>query len=265
MLRLAVHLLDETSPLLPGATRVFVWAILPLVRSPYLHLFNAPIARLVECFSEGKAGCAIVLIRVITRDFWRSLPWNQSVILLHLGVALRYAPPRVLAAWAEPLAKLLAQASKSLSEVVAQAAAALWCREGGCRLLAAQKKVIIPIVVPAISHSMTSHWSAAVREAARNTMVAFQNAAAFLVSKTFKEAAIPTEDNRVGTWYRLTQTARARGSDAKIIGDFREPPYRTAARAISFGPSRLPHVLADTFPTVNIARAFSVEASVATM
>jgi hypothetical protein len=222
MLRLAVHIIDETTPMPARAPLVFIEAIAPLLGSPYLHLFNGSMTKLAESCSESHSICAVTLIRVITRDFCHALPGNQSLIVGHLGVALRHAPLRALGLWAVPIARMIADATMSLSEGVAQAALGLWGRDGGARLLSAQKKGVIPIVFPAIQHAMRNHWSGAVRDMARSPIMIFQKVGAALVSESLREAAAAPVGTWPSTWLQLAEAAQERCDNGTFVGDTSE-------------------------------------------
>jgi hypothetical protein len=220
MLQLAVHIIEETSPLPNFASRVFKAAIVPLIASPNLHLLHAEITSLTAFFLEDNPIRATYPSHVIVRCFARSLAGNQSHMIGITATVLAYMPVRTMATWAVHIVRLLAQATDSLSEAVAGAAAGIWSKPGGVRFLTEQKKLITPIMVPAVYRAMSAHWSDAVRDMAKGAMLSFQKTEPMLTQAALKDE--PVNSTTYLSWMAIARRARASDGGMALEDKLRE-------------------------------------------
>jgi hypothetical protein len=235
MLQLAVHIIDETSPLVPGSTRVFVKAIVPLIGNAYLPLFNDSITTIVNCFLEDNNASALPVILVVIGHFSMGSVASQKCMVGHLGTALGQAPPKALAPYATRLAKILAAACESPAEPVAQAALALWSRNGAIKLLSEFKRIVVPIVVVPIARCMAAHWSVAVQETARHALHSIERQDIRTVQNCLKPgAAVDQQIAAAQTWMAIAHTAATGDPTVSIpmkVGEIAEKLSSAALRA----------------------------------
>jgi hypothetical protein len=72
------------------------------------------------------------------------------------------------------LTRTLIFAGESENETVAQAALRLWWHNGVGHFTQDYRPVIVPFVVPSLTMLMESHWSRAVRQCAKSSILLFQ-------------------------------------------------------------------------------------------
>jgi hypothetical protein len=223
MLELMLYIVDEMGPMPPASVLIFNRAVVPLLKSTHLHLFNQPLIKLVELFLENSGGPAIQLVSVVMRHFNRALAGHQELMIGHLAIGLCYLPSKTLASWTWNMAKLLAEAAGSMCEGLAQNATNIWSRPGGTRFLTAQKNEIIPIVVPTVCRMMTDHWSTPVRNASRKAVTIFQKLDPRRANLGVKEAPHEVDKTRIQTWRLVAKAAQKGGCVPSIVGDLHEP------------------------------------------
>jgi hypothetical protein len=133
-------------------------------------------------------------------------------MLIVLGVMQRivwHLPPRQFQQWALPVTRTLARALETVSELVAQASLAFWSRAEGARMLKEHKKVVLPIITPVVSASVSNHWSPAVRTAAQACLAVFQKHDSRLVQEIIKSSVARVAIKDGSQWKQWTLVAKA--------------------------------------------------------
>jgi hypothetical protein len=174
ILQILHFVIEQTLPLLPIASRIFAYAIIPMFADPYLLLFHSEMEKLLDFFLEDNPSYSVLVIRVLVNQF-PILKAKKMVIVL--GVMQRivwHLPSRQLQQWALPVTRTLARALESFSEPVAHVSLAFWSRAEGARVLKKHKKVVLPVIIPVVYAAAAGHWSPAVRTAAQACLSVFQ-------------------------------------------------------------------------------------------
>jgi hypothetical protein len=189
-------------------------------------MFNDSVTSLVTFFIEDNGAAAVSVIATIVRHFSTASVAVRRCMVGHVSAAIGQAPVKALAPCACALARMLGAAAESHAEQLGIAALSVWGRNGAIRFLNEYRKVVVPIVVPAVCRTAAGHWSPAVQEAARKVVHTLQRNEPRLVQQFLKpgaagERAVVSSQR----WREVTHAARERDRGinlAKKVGEIAE-------------------------------------------
>jgi hypothetical protein len=181
------YVVEQTVPLLPICERAFVRAVLPLFKDEQMTFYAASLERFLGFFLDDRPSLGMPVVRALLAAFPVHGVRKQKALLGLLGIALE-RPIKFSTELALPLSRVLILAGESQNETVAQAGLKLWARGGVDRVIADQRRAILPFIVPSISMVMDNHWSYNVRQAAKSCFTGFQRRDGRLVQECLFES-----------------------------------------------------------------------------
>jgi hypothetical protein len=190
LLPIVAFIIDQTLPPLPIFGRVFSRGVVPLVANSFCRLFNGTMRHLIEYFTDDDAGKAYQVISAIVDKWPTGKPSKQEGLLLILFTVLNKVRFRSNAPWTIKLVRVFAQSCSSPHEKVVIAMCSFWLRSEGQRVLTEGGKVILPLIVPELMDTVTSHWSTTARNSAKVALSICQKQDARLVQNIMRSPEI---------------------------------------------------------------------------
>jgi serine/threonine-protein phosphatase 2A regulatory subunit B' len=212
------YIVEHTVPLLQSSDRVFVRGVLPLIGDRAMLVFAPALEQLFTFFFEERPSHAATALSTIISVFPRANTQRQMKLLELITVILDQ-PHKYHTDLAMPLAVMLARASETENESIAQKALRMWGKAGIDRVLGDQRRVVLPVIAPMINRAMNHHWSFSVRQAAKAALTMFQRRD----GRILRECALESASMPVGgqplelkQWIAVAKTAYSRDSELNI-------------------------------------------------
>jgi hypothetical protein len=212
------YIVEQTVPLLPVSGHAFVRAVLPLFADEQMTFYVASLERLIGFFLDDRPSHGTPVVRALLAAFPTRGVRKQKAILELLGNALD-RPIKFSQDLAVPVARVLILAGESQSVTVAQTGLRMWVRVGVDRVLADQRRLIVPLAVPSLSAVMDTHWSYDVRQAAKSCLAYFQRRDGRIVQECLIDAGPSfTPSPQMKNWVSVVKTAQASDESIDIGG-----------------------------------------------
>lgn len=158
------HIFFNSSVLPSQFFGLFLESILPLLSDRYLVYFAPSLTKIINFFVEESTGIASKVVNAIIR-YWPLTKIAKQIIFINLLInALPRMSSKDIQAKIFRIFSIFAQCSKSQSEKVAIASFSFWTSMEMDRIIADNTKVILPIMIPAVTDVIRSHWCPLVRD-----------------------------------------------------------------------------------------------------
>ncbi|XP_022776237.1 serine/threonine protein phosphatase 2A 57 kDa regulatory subunit B' theta isoform-like [Durio zibethinus] len=202
-----------------------VRALIPLHKPKCLAMYHQQLSYCITQFVEKDCKLADTVIRGLLK-FWPITNSSKEVMFLNeLEEVLEATQPPEFQCCMVPLFCQIAHCLNSLHFQVAERALFLWNIDHIENLIIQNRKVILPIILPALEKNARNHWNQAVHSLTLNVRKIFYD----LDPELFKECLLKFEEDeskeneievrRETTWKRLEELAekKASGSEAVLI------------------------------------------------
>ncbi|XVF02671.1 hypothetical protein REPUB_Repub04eG0194400 [Reevesia pubescens] len=198
-----------------------VRALIPLHKPKCLAMYHQQLSYCITQFVEKDCKLADTVIRGLLK-YWPITNSSKEVMFLNeLEEVLEATQPPEFQRCMVPLFRQIARCLNSLHFQVAERALFLWNNDHIENLIIQNRKVILPIIFPALEKNARNHWNQAVHSLTVNVRKIFDD----LDTELFKECLLKFEEDeskgneievrRQTTWKRLEELAekKASGSD----------------------------------------------------
>lgn len=190
-----------------------VRALIPLHRPRCLGMYHQQLSYCITQFVEKDCKLADIIIRGLLK-YWPVINSSKEVMFLNeLEEVLEATQPPEFQRCMVPLFRQIARCLNSLHFQVAERALFLWNNDHIDNLIKQNRKVILPIIFPALERNARHHWNQAVHGLTLNVRKMFYD----LDPELFKECLQKFQEEeskedeiktrREATWKRLEQLA----------------------------------------------------------
>ncbi|MBA0577254.1 hypothetical protein Golob_025296, partial [Gossypium lobatum] len=190
-----------------------VRALIPLHKPKCLAMYHQQLSYCITQFVEKDCKLADTVIRGLLK-YWPITNSSKEVMFLNeLEEVLEATQPPEFQRCMMPLFRQIARCLNSLHFQVAERALFLWNNDHIENLIIQNRKVILPIIFPALEKNARNHWNQAVHSLTLNVRKIFND----LDPELFKECLLKfqedeskedeTEAKRENTWKRLEELA----------------------------------------------------------
>ncbi|CAI9277133.1 unnamed protein product [Lactuca saligna] len=193
-----------------------VRALIPLHKPKCIPMYHQQISYCITQFVEKDCKLADTVIRGLLK-YWPITNSSKEVMFLsELEEVLEATQPPEFQRCMVPLFRQIARCLSSSHFQVAERALFLWNNDHIETLIKQNRKVILPIIFPALERNTKTHWNQAVQSLTLNVRKIFLDADSQLFeecSKKFKEDESRKEEamaKREATWSRLEEAAAFR-------------------------------------------------------
>ncbi|KAJ6725751.1 SERINE/THREONINE PROTEIN PHOSPHATASE 2A PP2A REGULATORY SUBUNIT B [Salix purpurea] len=198
-----------------------VRAMIPLHKPRCLAMYHLPLSYCIAQFVEKDCKLADTVIRGLLK-YWPIANSSKEVMFLNeLEEVLEATQPPEFQRCMVPLFQQLARCLNSSHFQVAERTLFLWNNDPIENLIRQNRKVILPIILPALEKNVGNHWNQAVRSLTLNVRKIFED----LDHELFNECLLKFHEDekkeveirarREATWRRLEEiAAQAAASDA---------------------------------------------------
>ncbi|XP_010537569.1 PREDICTED: serine/threonine protein phosphatase 2A 57 kDa regulatory subunit B' theta isoform-like [Tarenaya hassleriana] len=188
-----------------------VRALIPLHKPKCLATYHQQLSYCITQFVEKDCKLADTVIRGLLK-YWPVTNSSKEVMFLNeLEEVLEATQPPDFQRCMVPLFRQIARCLNSLHFQVAERALFLWNNDHIENLIMQNRKVILPILLPALERNARNHWNQAVRSLTQNVRKMFHD----LDPDLFKECLAKfeedeskeaeTEARREATWKRVEE------------------------------------------------------------
>ncbi|KAL8200775.1 hypothetical protein R6Q57_012114 [Mikania cordata] len=202
-----------------------VRALIPLHKPKCIPMYHQQIAYCITQFVEKDCKLADTVIRGLLK-YWPITNCSKEVMFLsELEEVLEATQPPEFQRCMVPLFRQIARCLSSSHFQVAERALFLWNNDHIDNLIKQNRKVILPIIFPALERNTKTHWNQVVQSLTLNVRKIFSDVDPQLFeecSRKFKEDEAKKEESkskREATWKRLEDLA------AKRSGGGHEPVF----------------------------------------
>ncbi|KAJ9564148.1 hypothetical protein OSB04_000114 [Centaurea solstitialis] len=189
-----------------------VRALIPLHKPKCIPMYHQQISYCITQFVEKDCKLADTVIR-----YWPITNSSKEVMFLsELEEVLEATQPPEFQRCMVPLFRQIARCLSSSHFQVAERALFLWNNDHIENLIRQNRKVILPIIFPALERNTKTHWNQAVQSLTLNVRKIFNDADPQLFeecSRKFKDDESrkeETKSKREATWQRLEEVAALR-------------------------------------------------------
>ncbi|KAJ0094103.1 hypothetical protein Patl1_16848 [Pistacia atlantica] len=201
-----------------------VRALIPLHKPKCLAMYHQQLAYCITQFVEKDCKLADTVIRGLLK-FWPVTNSSKEVMFLNeLEEVLEATQPPEFQRCMVPLFQRIARCLNSLHfQVVAERALFLWNNDHIENLIIQNRKVILPIIFPALEKNAKNHWNQAVHSLTLNVRKIFYD----IDPELFKECLLKFQENeskeneiearREATWKRLEELAEEKGASDQTV------------------------------------------------
>ncbi|KAK1440928.1 hypothetical protein QVD17_06762 [Tagetes erecta] len=198
-----------------------VRALIPLHKPKCIPMYHQQLSYCITQFVEKDCKLADTVIRGLLK-YWPITNSSKEVMFLsELEEVLEATQPPEFQRCMVPLFRQIANCLSSSHFQVAERALFLWNNDHIDNLIKQNRKVILPIIFPALERNATSHWNQAVKSLTANVRKIFSDADPELFEeclKKYREDESKKEEmksKREAIWKRLEEIAEKRsGSGA---------------------------------------------------
>ncbi|KAK7306215.1 hypothetical protein VNO77_44141 [Canavalia gladiata] len=208
--------------------------LIPLHKPKCLAMYHQQLSYCITQFVEKDCKLADTIIRGLLK-YWPITNSSKEVMFLgELEEVLEATQPPEFQRCMVPLFRRIARCLNSPHFQVAERALFLWNNDHIMNLIKQNRKVILPIIFPALERNARSHWNQAVHSLTLNVRKIFHDIDPDLskeCSQKFEEDESKESEvtaGREATWKRLEELAakKAASSEAVLIG---KAPTRSSA------------------------------------
>ncbi|KAJ0433189.1 putative protein phosphatase 2A, regulatory B subunit, B56, armadillo-like helical [Helianthus annuus] len=193
-----------------------VRALIPLHKPKCIPMYHQQISYCITQFVEKDCKLADTVIRGLLK-YWPITNCSKEVLFLsELEEVLEATQPPEFQRCMVPLFRQIARCLRSSHFQVAERALFLWNNDHIDSLIKQNRKVILPIIFPALERNTKTHWNQAVQSLTLNVRKIFSDVDPQLFeecSRKFKEGESKKEEiksKREATWKRLEDMAAQR-------------------------------------------------------
>ncbi|KAK5837467.1 serine/threonine protein phosphatase 2A 57 kDa regulatory subunit B' theta isoform-like [Gossypium arboreum] len=190
-----------------------VRALIPLHKPKCLAMYHQQLSYCITQFVEKDCKLADTVIRGLLK-YWPITNSSKEVMFLNeLEEVLEATQPPEFQRCMMPLFRQIARCMNSLHFQVAERALFLWNNDHIENLIIQNRKVILPIIFPALEKNARNHWNQAVHSLTLNVRKIFND----LDPELFKECLLKFQEDeskedeaeakRENTWKRLEELA----------------------------------------------------------
>ncbi|CAN8312142.1 unnamed protein product [Cochlearia groenlandica] len=190
-----------------------VRALLPLHKPKCLQMYHQQLSYCITQFVEKDCKLADTVIRGLLKSWPVTNSSKEVMFLNELEEILEATQPPEFQRCMVPLFRQVARCLNSLHFQVAERALFLWNNDHIENLIMQNRKVILPIIFPALERNTQKHWNQAVHSLTLNVQKIFND----IDAEFFKECLAKfreteskeaeTEAKREATWKRLEEIA----------------------------------------------------------
>lgn len=200
--------------------------LIPLHKPKCLAMYHQQLSYCITQFVEKDCKLADTIIRGLLK-YWPITNSSKEVMFLgELEEVLEATQPPEFQRCMVPLFRRIARCLSSPHFQVAERALFLWNNDHIMNLIKQNRKVILPIIFPALERNARSHWNQAVHSLTLNVRKIFNDVDPDLskecLQKFEEDESKQTEviAGREATWKRLEEIAakKAASSEAVLIG-----------------------------------------------
>ncbi|XP_071734962.1 serine/threonine protein phosphatase 2A 57 kDa regulatory subunit B' theta isoform-like [Rutidosis leptorrhynchoides] len=196
-----------------------VRALIPLHKPKCIPMYHQQLSYSITQFVEKDCKLADTVIRGLLK-YWPITNSSKEVMFLsELEEVLEATQPPEFQRCMVPLFRQISHCLSSSHFQVAERALFLWNNDHIENLIKQNRKVILPIILPALENNTKSHWNQAVRSLTLNVRKIFSDADPELFQECllkFQEEESKKEETkskREAVWKRLEDAAASRSSD----------------------------------------------------
>ncbi|KAK8485528.1 hypothetical protein V6N13_090448 [Hibiscus sabdariffa] len=200
-----------------------VRGLIPLHKPKCLAMYHQQLSYCITQFVEKDCKLADTVIRGLLK-YWPITNSAKAVMFLNeLEEILEATQPPEFQRCMVPLFRQIARCLNSLHFQVAERALFLWNNDHIQNLIIQNRKVILPIIFPALEKNARNHWNQAVHSLTLNVRKIFYDLDPELCKECLvkfqedesKEAEI--EARRETTWKRLEELAEKKASGSEVM------------------------------------------------
>ncbi|XP_020230504.1 serine/threonine protein phosphatase 2A 57 kDa regulatory subunit B' theta isoform [Cajanus cajan] len=200
--------------------------LIPLHKPKCLAMYHQQLSYCITQFVEKDCKLADTIIRGLLK-YWPITNSSKEVMFLgELEEVLEATQPPEFQRCMVPLFRRIARCLSSPHFQVAERALFLWNNDHIMNLIKQNRKVILPIIFPALERNARSHWNQAVHSLTLNVRKIFNDVDADLSKEClqkFEEDESKQSEvlaGREATWNRLEElaTKKAASGEAVLIG-----------------------------------------------
>lgn len=198
-----------------------IHALIPLHKPRCLAMYHQPLSYCVTQFVEKDNKLADAVIRGLLK-YWPQTNCSKEVMFLNeLEEILEATQPAEFQRYMVPLFQKIARCLNSSHFQVAERALFLWNNDPIENLIIQNRKVILPIIFPALEKNTRNHWNQAVRSLTLNVRKIFDDLDPELTNEClheFEEAErkqAETKARREAKWKHLEELATQKASSNK--------------------------------------------------
>ncbi|KAJ9169390.1 hypothetical protein P3X46_017592 [Hevea brasiliensis] len=202
-----------------------VRALIPLHKPRCLPMYHQQLSYCITQFVEKDCKLVDTVIRALLK-YWPITNSSKEVMFLsELEEVLEATQPAEFQRCVVPLFRQIARCLSSSHFQVAERALYLWNNDHIENLIRQNRKVILPIIFPALEKNGSNHWNQVVQSLTVNVRKIFADVDPELFEeclKQFQEDEARAEDMKVkheATWKHLEEIAarKAAGSEAVLV------------------------------------------------
>ncbi|XVF85162.1 hypothetical protein PTKIN_Ptkin17bG0096200 [Pterospermum kingtungense] len=200
-----------------------VRALIPLHKPKCLAMYHQQLSYCITQFVEKDCKLADTVIRALLK-YWPITNSSKEVMFLNeLEEVLEATQPPEFQRCMVPLFRQIARCLNSLHFQVAERALFLWNNDHIENLIVQNRKVILPIIFPALERNARNHWNQAVHSLTLNVRKLFYD----LDPELCKECLLKFQEDeskeqeievrRETTWKRLEELAEKKASGGESV------------------------------------------------
>ncbi|KAK9272481.1 hypothetical protein L1049_002854 [Liquidambar formosana] len=207
-----------------------VRALIPLHKPKCITMYHQQLSYCITQFVEKDCKLADTVIRGLLR-YWPVTNSSKEVMFLgELEEVLEATQPAEFQRCMVPLFRQIGRCLSSLHFQVAERALFLWNNDHIENLIKQNRKVILPIIFPALERNARSHWNQAVQSLTLNVRKIFSEVDPELFEECllkFQEDEAQEEEiksKREATWKRLEEIAAMKATSNEPVLVHRKIP-----------------------------------------
>ncbi|PIN17813.1 Serine/threonine protein phosphatase 2A, regulatory subunit [Handroanthus impetiginosus] len=200
-----------------------VRALIPLHKPKCIPMYHQQLSYCITQFVEKDCKLADTVIRGLLK-YWPITNSSKEVMFLgELEEVLEATQPPEFQRCMVPLFRQIARCMSSSHFQVAERALFLWNNDHIENLIKQNRKVILPIIFPALEKNSRSHWNQAVQSLTLNVRKIFSDVDTELFEECllkFQEDEAQEEENkkkREATWKRLEEIAAMKATSNEPV------------------------------------------------
>ncbi|KAK1418172.1 hypothetical protein QVD17_27312 [Tagetes erecta] len=201
-------------------------ALIPLHKPKCLSMYHQQLSYCVTQFVEKDFQLADMVIRGLLK-YWPVTNSSKEVMYLsELEEILESTQAAEFQKCMVPLFQQIGRCLNSSHFQVAERALFLWNNDHIRNLIIQNRKVILPIIFPALEKNTRGHWNQAVQSLTLNVRKVFSDADQLLLDEClmkYQEDELKEKENhkkRESTWVRLENEAASKGNESEVVSKF---------------------------------------------